>query len=80
MEFLNRTPNFAGDMLKAKKGERPEWATLFELYLSTNQIERLSQIPCPGDTPIERLHMTVSSGARRLRLCNLLRVAHEFKK
>lgn len=57
MEFLNRTPNFEGNMLKALKGERPERATLFELYLSTNQIERLSQIPCPGDTPTDRLHM-----------------------
>lgn len=63
MEFLNRTPNFEGNMLKVLKGERPERATLFELYLSTNQIERLSQIPCPGDTPTDRLRMTVSAMA-----------------
>ena len=63
MDFLNRKPNFEGNMLKVLKGERPERATLFELYLSTNQIERLSQIPCPGDTPTDRLRMTVSAMA-----------------
>lgn len=61
--MLKRQPDFENNILKVLKGERPERATLFELFLSNGQIKRLSQIPCPGDTPTDFLRMTVSAMA-----------------
>jgi uroporphyrinogen decarboxylase len=61
--MLNRQPDFSNNILKVLKGERPERATLFELFLSSRQIRRLSQIPRPGDTPVDYMRMTISAMA-----------------
>ena len=61
--MLNRQPDFNNNILKVLKGERPERATLFELFLSSQQIRRLSQIPRPGDTPLDDMRMTISAMA-----------------
>lgn len=58
-----RQPDFDNNILKVLKGERPQRATLFELFLSRNHIEALSQIPCPGDTSTDYLRMTASAMA-----------------
>ena len=58
-----RQPDFDNNILKVLKGERPQRATLFELFLSRNHIEALSRIPCPGDTPTDYLRMTASAMA-----------------
>ncbi|MBR2459947.1 MAG: hypothetical protein IKB34_01775 [Clostridia bacterium] len=59
--MFNRKPDFENNILKVMKGERPERATLFELFLSPNQVNRLSQIPCPGNSDTDRLRMVVSA-------------------
>ncbi|MBR7185401.1 MAG: hypothetical protein IKD37_07315 [Clostridia bacterium] len=60
---FNRQPDFENNLLKVLKGERPERATLFELFLSKKWYERLSQIPYPGDTFLDQLRLTVSAMA-----------------
>lgn len=60
---FNRKPDFENNLLKVLKGECPNRATLFELFLSRKQIERLSQISCSNETPVDRLRMTVSAMA-----------------
>ena len=41
--MFNRTPDFENNLLKVLKGERPERATLFELFLSHNHILALAE-------------------------------------
>ena len=62
-KLFHRQPDFENNMLKVLKGERPERATLFELFLSDQQIEKLSLISRPGETPTDSLRMTVSAMA-----------------
>ena len=61
--MFTRQPDFERNLLKVLKGERPQRATLFELYLSKAYVKRMSQIPCPGQTPTDDLRMTVSAMA-----------------
>lgn len=61
--MIKRQPDFENNLLKVLRGDRPQRATLFELYLSNAYIDRMAQIPCPGELPIDRLRMTVSAMA-----------------
>ncbi len=61
MKAFQRHPDFENNLLKVLKGERPARATLWELLISRQKIDRFSQIACPGDTPTDRLRMVVSA-------------------
>lgn len=62
-ENFKRQPDFNGNILKVLQGNRPNRATLFELFLSKKHINYFSQIPCPGESATDQLRMTVSAMA-----------------
>lgn len=60
-ENFHRQPDFEHNFLKLLRGERPERATLAELFISKLHTEHLSRIPCPGDTVVDQMRMNISA-------------------
>ena len=60
---FHRKPDFEGNMAKVLRGERPDRATLFELFLSPKHLERMAYTACDGNVPEDYLRMTVSAMA-----------------
>ena len=60
---FHRKPDFEGNMAKVLRGERPDRATLFELFLSPKHLERMAYMACDGNVPEDYLRRTVSAMA-----------------
>ncbi len=58
--MFNRAPDFENNLLKVLKGERPERATLFELFLSTAHLEFLAGEKLASRDPVDILRLTVN--------------------
>ncbi len=58
--MFNRAPDFENNLLKVLKGERPERATLFELFLSPAHLEFLAGEKVTTREPLDYLRITVN--------------------
>lgn len=61
--MFNRKPDFENNILKVVKGERPDRATLFELYLSKGHLEALANEKVIGSDYVDLLRVTVKGMA-----------------
>lgn len=62
--IFTRQPDFDNNFLKVLKGERPERATLCELFISKPHTEYFAQAPYSGDTPLELLRTNIKAFSR----------------
>lgn len=61
--MFKRQPDFENNFLKVMRGEKPDRATLFELFLSKKHLENMSQIDCLAETPVDVMRTTISAMA-----------------
>ena len=61
--LFGRKPDFENNILKVLRSERPARATLFELFLSPNHLQRMAYMANDGHVPEDYLRTVVSAMA-----------------